>query len=63
VKYAQCVKIWLFLKSCVQFLMNTILILVIDEFLMKKKGSLMFSLHTWHAAQEASRVAQVVFNL
>jgi hypothetical protein len=43
--------------------MNTILILVIDEFLMKKKGSLMFSLHTWHAAQEASRVAQVVFNL
>jgi hypothetical protein len=44
VKYAQCVKIWLFLKcvqflkSCVQFIMDTILNLAIDQFLMKKKG-------------------------
>jgi hypothetical protein len=44
VKYAQCVKIWLFLKCVqflkfyVQFLMDTILNLTIDQFLMKKKG-------------------------
>jgi hypothetical protein len=50
VKYAQCVKIWSFdvlvlflkcvqfLKSCVQFLMETILNLAIVQFLMKKKG-------------------------
>jgi hypothetical protein len=44
VKYAKCVKIWLFLKcvqflkSCVQFLMDTILNLAIVQFLMKKKG-------------------------
>jgi hypothetical protein len=50
VKYAQCVKIWpfdvlvlflkcvQFLKSCVQFLMDTILNLAIVQFLMKKKG-------------------------
>jgi hypothetical protein len=50
VKYAQCVKIWpldvlvlflkcvLFLKSCVQFLMDTILNLAIVQFLIKKKG-------------------------
>jgi hypothetical protein len=50
VKYAQCVKIWLFdvlvlflkcvqfLKSCVQFLMDTILNLVIVLFLVMKKG-------------------------
>jgi hypothetical protein len=44
VKYAQCVKIWLFLKcveflkSCVKFPMDTILNLVIVQFLMKKKG-------------------------
>jgi hypothetical protein len=46
VKYAQCVKIWplnvlvLFLKPCVQFLMNTILNLAIVQFMMKKKGKL-----------------------
>jgi hypothetical protein len=39
-----CLKIWLFLKcvqflkSCVQFLMDTILNPVISQFLMKKKG-------------------------
>jgi hypothetical protein len=44
VNYAQCVKIWLFLKcvqflkSCVQFLIDTILNLAIVQFLMKKKG-------------------------
>jgi hypothetical protein len=44
VKYAQCMKIWLFLKYvqflkfCVLFLMDTILNLAIDQFLMKKKG-------------------------
>jgi hypothetical protein len=50
VKYAQCVKIWpfdvlvlflkcvQFLKSCVLFLMDTILNLAIVQFLMKKKG-------------------------
>jgi hypothetical protein len=50
VKYAQFVKIWTFdvlvlflkcvqfLKSCVQFLIDTILNLVIVQFLMKKKG-------------------------
>jgi hypothetical protein len=50
VKYAQCVKIWSFgvlvlflkcvqfLKSCVQFLMDTILNLAIILFLMNKKG-------------------------
>jgi hypothetical protein len=50
VKYAQGVKIWSFdvlvlflkcvqfLKPCVQFLMDTILNLVIVQFLMKKKG-------------------------
>jgi hypothetical protein len=50
VKYAQCVKnmtidlsiLFLkcvqFLKSCVQFLMDTILNLAIVQFLMKKKG-------------------------
>jgi hypothetical protein len=44
VKYAQCVKIWLFLmcvqflKSCVQFLMDTTLNLVIVQFVMKIKG-------------------------
>jgi hypothetical protein len=50
VKYARCVKIWSFdvlvlflkcmqfLKSCVQFLMDTILNLAVVQFLMKKKG-------------------------
>jgi hypothetical protein len=50
VKYVQCVKIWpfdilvlylkcvQFLKSCVLFLMDTILNLAIVQFLMKKKG-------------------------
>jgi hypothetical protein len=51
VKYAQCVKIWpfdilvlfmmsyvLFLKPCVQFLIDTILNLAIVQFLIKKKG-------------------------
>jgi hypothetical protein len=44
VKYAQCVKIWLFLKcvqflkSYIQFLMNTILNPAIAQFMMKKKG-------------------------
>jgi hypothetical protein len=50
VKYAQCVRIWSFdilvlflkcvqfLKSCVQFLMDIVLNLVIVQFLMKKKG-------------------------
>jgi hypothetical protein len=50
VKCAQYVKIWpfdvlvlflkcvQFLKSCVQFLMDTILNLAIVQFLMKKKG-------------------------
>jgi hypothetical protein len=50
VKYAQCVKIWSFdvlvlflmfvqfLKSCVQFLIDTILNLTIVQFLMKQKG-------------------------
>jgi hypothetical protein len=44
VKYAQCVKIRpfdvlvLFLKPCVQFLMNSILNLAIVQFLMKNKG-------------------------
>jgi hypothetical protein len=54
VKYAQCVKIWLFdilvlflkcvqfLKSCAQFLMNTILNLTIVRFLMKKKGDVQY---------------------
>jgi hypothetical protein len=37
VKYAHCVKIWLFLR-CVQFLMDTILNLAFVHFLMKKKG-------------------------
>jgi hypothetical protein len=43
VKYAQCVKIWpldiklLFLKPCVQFLVNTILNLAIVKFLIKEK--------------------------
>jgi hypothetical protein len=43
VKYAQCVKIWpldilvLFLKPCVQFLINTILNLAIVKFLIKEK--------------------------
>jgi hypothetical protein len=42
-KYAQCVKIWLFLKcvqflkSGVQFFMDTILNLAIIQFLMKKR--------------------------
>jgi hypothetical protein len=44
VKYAQCVKIWLFLKcvqflkSCVRFLMGTILNLAIVQFLILNKG-------------------------
>jgi hypothetical protein len=44
VKYAQYVKIWLFLKcvqflkSCVWFLMDTILNLAIIQFLIKNKG-------------------------
>jgi hypothetical protein len=50
VKYTQCVKIWSFdilvlllkcvqfLKSCVQFLIDTILNLAIVQFPMKKKG-------------------------
>jgi hypothetical protein len=44
VKYAQCVKIWLFLKcvhflkSCVQFLMDTILNMLNAQFLVKKMG-------------------------
>jgi hypothetical protein len=54
VKYAQCVKIWsfdvlvlflkcvLFLKSCVQFLMDIVLNLTIVQFLMKKKGDAHF---------------------
>jgi hypothetical protein len=43
VKYAQCVKIWLFLKcvqfpkSRVQFLTDTILNLAIVQFVIKKK--------------------------
>jgi hypothetical protein len=49
VKYAQRVKIWLFLmcvqflNSCVRFLMDTILNLVIVQFLMKKKGDARYS--------------------
>jgi hypothetical protein len=50
VKYAQCVKIWIFdvlvlflkcmqfLKPCVHFLVDTILNLTIVQFFMKKKG-------------------------
>jgi hypothetical protein len=51
VKYTKYVKIWSFdvlvlflkpcvqfLKPCIQFLMNTILNLVIVQFLMKEKG-------------------------
>jgi hypothetical protein len=52
VKYAQCVKIWSFdvlvlflkcvqfMKSCVRFLMDTILNLAIVHFLMKKNGDM-----------------------
>jgi hypothetical protein len=59
VKYTQCVKIWLFdvlvlflmcvqfLKPCVQFLMDTILNLIIVQFLVKKKGDMLL-LHVSH---------------
>jgi hypothetical protein len=46
-KYAKYVKIWQFdvlvqfLKSCVQFFINTILNLSIVQFLMKKKGDML----------------------
>jgi hypothetical protein len=59
VKYAQCVKIWLFLKSCVQFLLDIILNLAIVLFLKKKKGDAC-SLHASRIGGNGRHAIQMV---